>query len=103
MKKFIIAFASFLIMVSFVPVAVYAEGEVNGNKTTPVESAELQAMKNRIQEIKAMDKSALSRMEKKELRKELRGMNSAVAARGNGIYFSIGAIVIIILLLILLL
>jgi hypothetical protein len=39
----------------------------------------------------------------KELRQELKGMNSAVAANNNGIYLSIGAIVIIILLLILLL
>lgn len=103
MKNIMIAFASFLIMGSFLPSVVHAEGGKTGAKTAPVESAEVQALKSRIKEIKAMDKSTLSRTEKKELRQELRGMNSAVAANNNGIYLSIGAIVIIILLLILLL
>jgi hypothetical protein len=50
-----------------------------------------------------MDKSELSSVEKKELRKEVRTIKKELKATGNGVYLSIGAILIIILLLILLL
>ena len=63
---------------------------------------EVQAMIDRVQEIKAMDMSALSPAQKKELRKELRSTKQELKAV-QGIYLSIGAILIIILLLILLL
>lgn len=65
--------------------------------------AEVQTMLNRLEEIKAMDKSSLKSSEKKELRKEVREIKSELRASGNGVYFSVGAIIIIILLLILLL
>ena len=68
----------------------------------PTESEEVQAMIDRVQEIKAMDMSALSPAQKKELRKELRSTKQELKAV-QGIYLSIGAILIIILLLILLL
>jgi ribosomal protein L20A (L18A) len=48
-----------------------------------------------------MDKSSLSRADKKELRKEVKSLKKEAATQG--IYLSIGAIIIIILLLILLL
>lgn len=65
--------------------------------------AEVQAMYDRLEEIKAMDKSELSSSEKKELRKEVRSIKSELRSTGNGVYLSVGAIIIIILLLILLL
>lgn len=65
--------------------------------------AEVQTLLNRLDEIKAMDKSSLNSSEKKELRKEVREIKSELRASGNGVYFSVGAIIIIILLLILLL
>jgi len=59
---------------------------------------------NRVEEIRNMDKSHLSRAEKKELRKELKEMKSqARAIGGGGVYLSVGAIIIIILVLILIL
>jgi len=59
---------------------------------------------NRVEEIRNMDKSHLSRAEKKELRKELKEMkNQARAIGGGGVYLSVGAIIIIILVLILIL
>jgi len=60
-------------------------------------------MLNRLDEIKAMDKSSLNSSEKKELRKEVREIKKELRSSGNGVYFSVGAIIIIILLLILLL
>ncbi|MBP8793223.1 MAG: hypothetical protein KBE41_02600 [Lutibacter sp.] len=57
--------------------------------------AEVKVMLNRLDEIKEIDKSDLSRAEKKELRTEVRAINKAVRSSGNGIYLSAGAIIII--------
>ncbi len=72
--------------------------------TGPVKEANApsQPMLQRLQEIKNMDKSNLTKTERKDLRSELKTMRKQ--ARGsNGIYLSVGAIIIAILLLILLL
>jgi hypothetical protein len=65
-------------------------------------SEELQAMINRVEEIKAMDISTLTPVERKALKKELRTIKQEMKAI-SGIYLSVGALIIIILLLILLL
>jgi len=70
---------------------------------TTEQKVQLERITNRVEEIKAMDKSNLSRAEKKELRKELRTMKKEARAMGGGVYLSVGAIIIIILLLILIL
>ena len=57
---------------------------------------------NRINEIKAMDKSSLSSDEKKELRKELKSIKKEFKKEFKGVYLSVSAIIIVILLLILL-
>ena len=57
----------------------------------------------RVNEIKAMDRSNLTRAEKKELRTELKDMKTEARAMGGGVYLSVGAIIIIILVLILIL
>lgn len=72
----------------------------NNTKEIPVE---VKVLLNRLEEIKAMDKSSLNFSEKKALRKEVRAINSAIKSHGDGVYLSVGAIIIIILLLILLL
>ena len=66
-------------------------------------NAAVQPMLNRLQEIKDMDKSSLSKTEKKELRNEVKGIKKEMKAANNGVFLSVGAIIIIILLLILLL
>ncbi|RYE28067.1 MAG: hypothetical protein EOP42_17885 [Sphingobacteriaceae bacterium] len=65
--------------------------------------ARLQAIKERVEEIKAMDKAQLSKEERQELKSELKTMKTQARALGGGIYLSVGAIIIIILLLILIL
>jgi hypothetical protein len=55
-----------------------------------------------LNEIKALDKSNLSSLEKKELRKEVLSAKKQLKELSGGVYISIGAIIIIILLLILL-
>src|SRR5215210_7047834 len=53
----------------------------------------LKQIKQRVDEIKAMDKSALSRTERKNLRNELRNMNKEAKAIGHGgIYISLAGI-----------
>lgn len=65
--------------------------------------AEAARLKNRLDEIKILDKTLLSKVEKKELRREVREIKKELAAVSGGVYLSIGAIILIALLLILLL
>ena len=57
----------------------------NTNKEIP---AEVKVLLDRLNEIKAMDKSALTRVEKKALRKEVRSIKSTLRSSGNGVYLS---------------
>ncbi len=66
-------------------------------------AAKSQIMLTRLMEINEMDKSTLTRVEKKSLRHEAREMKKAIKANNQGVYLSVGAIIIIILLLILIL
>ena len=50
-----------------------------------------------------MDKSEMTRADKKALRKEVREIKATMKANGGGLYISLGAAIIIILLLILIL
>jgi hypothetical protein len=65
--------------------------------------ARLGEIKNRVNEIKEMDKSGLTKPERKDLKKELRDMRREARVISGGVYLSAGAIIIIILLLILIL
>jgi len=65
--------------------------------------AEVKVMYNRLEEIKAMDKSSMTSVERKALRKEVRAIKAELRTTNNGVYLSVGAIIIVILLLILLL
>lgn len=96
---------AFMIL-SFSPAQLIAEPEGIPHSTPmnrPVESAEVEALLTRLDEIKTMDKSELNRPEKKALRKEVRKIKRELKEQDKGVYLSVGAIVIVILLLILLL
>lgn len=72
--------------------------------TAAQKEANVNAIKLRVEEIRNMDMSTLSRAERKELRSELRAMKfEANESSSGGIYLSLGAIIIVILLLILIL
>jgi len=67
------------------------------------ESAEIKALILRVNEIKAMDRSALSSAERKALRKEMREAKRTVnQTHNNTVYISGGLLILIILLIILL-
>lgn len=57
----------------------------------------------RLKQIKDIDKTALTSLEKKQLRKEVREIKKEMRETSKGVYLSVGAIIIIILLLILIL
>ncbi|UQD56672.1 hypothetical protein [Flavobacterium sp. K5-23] len=105
MKKFPLYLMMIVLSLSMFPTSIIAAEKnpttlVTDNKEVP---AEVKVMLARLDEIKAMDKSSMSRIEKKELRKEVRTLNASLRSTGNGVYLSVGAVIIIILLLILLL
>lgn len=109
MKKTITAVMALLLTIAasnsyavIVPDDTKPRTELPVNKTDAEKAARIQAIKARVAEIKGMDKSTLSRSERKALRKELRDMNKEARA-AKGVYLSVGAIIIIILLLILIL
>lgn len=85
----------------FQPQASFAKAK---KELTTEQKATLDSIENRVNEIQHMDKSKLSKEEKKELKMELKTMKKqAKALGGGGIYLSVGAVLIIILVLILIL
>jgi len=63
---------------------------------------ELTRLTNRVEEIRAMDKSEMTSMEKRELRKELRATKENVRRDGGYVYIGGGTLILIIILVILL-
>lgn len=105
MKKLPLYLMMMMLSLSIFPTTIFAS-ETNvpaDNAKTKEVPAEVKVMLNRLEEIKAMDKSEMKASEKKELRKEVRTIKANLAASNNGVYLSVGAIIIIILLLILIL
>src|SRR6476646_6770830 len=98
MKK--ITFSLMIMILSLIAVPnmslAHSKDPIAGKVTTEVPD-EIQAKYDRLEEIKNMDKSELTRSEKKELRKEVRAIKSELRTTSNGVYLSIGAIIIIIL------
>ncbi len=78
-------------------------------ETTPMTTIEVnqraEVIVNRVEEIRDMDKSSLTRVEKKALKEELKDLKKEARAMGldSRISISVGALIIIILLLIIIL
>jgi Flp pilus assembly protein TadB len=70
--------------------------------TEEQKQARVEEINERVTEIKEMDKSELTSEDRQELRSELKDLKKEAKA-ANGVYLSLGAIIIIILLLILIL
>lgn len=62
---------------------------------------EITRLTNRVEAIRSMDKSEMTASEKRELRKELKGIKENVRKSGEVIYISGGTILLIILILLL--
>jgi hypothetical protein len=105
MKKFPLYLMMMVFSLSIFPQTSFASEKNAPAKTAKTAEipAEVKVMLNRLEEIKAMDKSEMKASEKKELRKEVRTIKAQLKASNNGVYLSVGAIIIVILLLILIL
>jgi hypothetical protein len=66
-------------------------------------SPEAYALIERLNEIEAMDKSKLSRTERKQLKTEVKTIKAQLKQISGGVYLSAGALIIVIILLILIL
>jgi hypothetical protein len=103
MKKVIFFLLAAMLLFAFIPTQLIAGTKTEPATTKTIESEEARAIINRLNEIKAMDKSTLTPSEKKVLRKEVKESKKKMQRIGGGVYLSVGAIIIIILLLIILL
>ena len=83
--------------------AIIVPGSPKSNGPAKTEDTRAQQLIQRLEEIKGMDKSELTRLEKKNLRNEVKEIKKEMRATSGGVYLSVGAIIIVILLLILLL
>ena len=105
MKKTALCFVLVLMALLAFPNTTMASESPYTNPTERTEEIpdEVKMMLDRVNEIKEMDRSNLTRSEKKELRKELREIKKDLKKRrGSGLYISTGAIIIILLLIIIL-
>lgn len=73
------------------------------DSASKTEDIRTQQLVHRLEEIKSVDRSEMTRSERKALRKEVKAIKKELKAANNGVYLSVGAVIIIILLLILLL
>ena len=106
MKKLMTIVITACMLLSVFPLQVRAGSETRPVLTVPATSPEAihaNVLLSRLTEIHEMDMSGLGKAEKKELRKEVRAIKSELKAATQGVYLSVGAILIIILILVLLL
>jgi hypothetical protein len=74
----------------------------DASSATTITPAQAQEMLKRLEEIKAMEPDNLTRSERKVVKNEVKQIKKAMREY-NGVYLSLGAIIIIVLLLILIL
>lgn len=103
MKKTLFVALLAIFSLSAMP-ALASKSTVNENETTTenkLSEEEISAYKARLEEIRDMDKSEMTALEKKELKNEVKEMKERM--RKDGIYFYLGGSTLIIIILILLL
>lgn len=102
MKKQVYFLATAFMLMLATP-SVMANDAKAKPEMTERQVARMEEISRRVEEIKGMDRSQLSRQDRKDLRNELLDMKKEAKATSGGVFLSVGAIIIIILLLILLL
>ncbi len=103
MKKSIICLSAAFLSFYFTPSEIKASNTSEKIELNTDSIAERTLLVHRLEEIKAMDVSALNRSEKRALRKEVRSIDKNLRDHYGGVYISVGGLIIIILLLIILL
>ena len=87
MRKINIYSIVVVLILAFSPVHLRASDEANPTTTATMDAARATTLINRLEEIKAMDMTTLSRSEKKELRNEVRETKKELKTNGSGVYF----------------
>ena len=103
--KKILHVASFVMSAALL-LPVTASSEVSVSNKPGSEKAvdpKVAVLMQRLNEIKTMDRTEMTSLERKNLRNEVKEIKSEMKAISGGVYLSVGAIIIVILLLILLL
>jgi hypothetical protein len=105
MKKILVSGLTALMLIAFVPVQGAAFSDTNKAPVSDTNTLIMrqQVLIERLDEIKEMDKSELTRSEKKELRNEVREIKQEIRGSNRGVFISVGSLVLIAILLILLL
>ncbi len=105
MKKISLCILAAFLLLIFIPTQLKAGTKTSTLSiaaTKTVESAQANALLVRLDKINAMDKSTLTSVERKQLRKEVRSIKSQLSDISGGVYLSVGAVLIIVLVIILL-
>lgn len=108
MKKLIVYVLSAILSITIIPNQINAASATQSTSPTeagrsqPLDSLAIKAAISRLDEIRAMDKSALKYSERKELRNESNNLNAEIKNSSSGLYLSGAAIILIIVLIILL-
>lgn len=103
MKKISYFLSIILLFTALVPaMANRAEKDKEKLEVTAEKEARLNEIDRRVEEIKAMDFSEMSKNELREVKAELKDLNREAKQASGGVYLSAGAIIIILLVLILL-
>jgi len=99
MKTLILSVLTTFLSIAFVPNDVKAASEpVRTHSSSQSEQAEV--LLQRLEVIKNMDKSTLTKADKKALRKEVRSIDKELHRISGGVYISASALIIILILLI---
>jgi predicted nucleic acid-binding Zn ribbon protein len=104
MKKLMVCIATTVMLLTCTPIQAKAENNPIPISATDTEkeSAELKALIKRVNEINAMDRSTMTRAERKEIRKELHAIKKEVKRHGGGTVYISGGLLVLILVLIIL-
>lgn len=100
MKKNILTILAICLLYFINPLQTKASN-TNGNKE--VEAKTAQTLLNRITVIQQLDMTSLTKVEKENLSKEVRNIQSELNTLSDGVYLSVGTLIIIVILLIVLL
>ncbi len=103
MKKTLYVCILCFALISFTAPSFANDNSSTKREITPEEQIELNHITSRVIEIKALDKSLLSKVERKTLRKEVKELKKRADFLNQNVTLSLGAIIIILLLLIIIL
>lgn len=83
--------------------SVGAKQEISEAEIKQLEQAQADVLLARLTEIKEMDKSKMTREEKRALRAETNNINTQMSSLGGGVYITAGGLLLILVIILLLL